>query len=756
MQTRSNHIPGPGNPHILFVYPPAFRMPIGTAYLVAYLVQEGFRAEQFIAAAPLAVSRCVKQITTAKPKIVGFTVYHVNYCLCQLLARGIKEADPGIIILFGGPTATVQAEVVLQNNPWVDICVRHEGEETCLELLSLLETTGYDLVKAAPRLEKIKGISYRQENRVRENPPRDLFFARRHNPDWLDKYPSPYLSGTATTLDLGIVTARGCNRHCVYCHCSVLSKRAIATHSIDRVLEELTYLAKRIDKGRVVDIFDDAFGSMPERVMEICRRIIAGKIRLPLICATRCDLVDEEFLDTLKAAGFKAVSFSLESAVPRILRILGKVQPPNTTSDPHFDREKEFIGKFKKYVLYAKKIGIEIVYSSIMLGLPTETPTEGKQTVELIRSLGKNLDLHAHNIFEVYPGTPVYFNAERGGLKLLKYDNQVHYGVIHPYDTSVIEPAPRSSAELAGIQQDKHNLKMMALCLSLPPAARGALFKKTAPLDPPQKFLVGSQVVGNIVLCADQVTGELIRWLQDSLAINGRFVQVYSNIETAKQFLRENDHALYKYVSPTMNYSGYYREKGENGIMTLVPCRTFSLGKKCGLPLHWVKTTDGLSATAPHLNPLQVLCLDRDKEDVLRFYHGLQELSEKKSPLEELFGAPIYPYIASLCRWEKRPANCQLLETLIVDSNHQIKPCWNGDTLGQVGTPLPEIVENLQRIHREVYERRGCKDCPREEDCPRCIFPAPLTEAEYCSLRRQGKTAKGAELIRSLELFKEE
>ncbi len=41
----------------------------------------------------------------------------------------------------------------------------------------------------------------------------------------------------------------------------------------------------------------------------------------------------------------------------------------------------DFLEGFKKYITYAKKIGFETVYSSIILGLPTETLAEGRETV---------------------------------------------------------------------------------------------------------------------------------------------------------------------------------------------------------------------------------------------------------------------------------------------------------------------------------------------------------------------------------------
>ncbi|MBD3317946.1 MAG: hypothetical protein GF344_19350 [Chitinivibrionales bacterium] len=44
-------------------------------------------------------------------------------------------------------------------------------------------------------------------------------------------------------------------------------------------------------------------------------------------CITRADKVDEELLDLMKAAGFVAIAFGLESAVASVLRNIGKVNP---------------------------------------------------------------------------------------------------------------------------------------------------------------------------------------------------------------------------------------------------------------------------------------------------------------------------------------------------------------------------------------------------------------------------------------------
>jgi radical SAM superfamily enzyme YgiQ (UPF0313 family) len=733
------------NPHIIFVFTPAtsspaehmsahFNMCLGSAYNISYLLQKGFIARQFLTDEPVNVSRCAAQILAKKPKVVGFTVYDNNYCLCQLIADTLKQVTPDIIILFGGPTASVQPGAILRNNHPVDICVRNEGEETCVELLTLLDDVNFDLKRAWPFLEKIKGITYRVGDQILENPGRDILLENRKIPGFLDKYPSPYLSGILNSSKLGLITARGCDQHCVFCNCAVISKRIIATHSMDRVIEELDFISKRFDHNHLlnVTIYDDAFTLMPGRALEICRKIIENKIKLPLVCITRCDRVNEELLDTMKEADFNSIGFSLESAVPHILRKIGKVQHPNTRTDDNFEKEKEFIEKFKKYTSYAKKIGIEHVFASIMIGLPGETPGEGQQTVNLIRSLEETIDYYSHNIFKVYPGTPIFYNYEKYGIKLINDDNQVHSRTIHPYDTRKIPLAPKSNWEVAGIRQDKINMKFLALSLS----------KKSS-----------VSYFSKIILCADMITGELISWLQNYLSVNGPLIQIYSNLDRAKQYHENNEHALRKYMSPTTSYVSYYQTRKEEGVITLMPFWIHIFGS-CGIAIDLVNTQLGLSASAPKVNPLQSVCIDREKQDTLQLHHLLVCLSNKDNLLNDLVCNPIYPYLGSLCRWEKRSANCRTLETVIVDLDNNVKTCWNGNSIGKVGMPFPGIVENLRSIQRAAENRRGCKDCNKQTVCIKCVFPGPLIDNQYCNLKRNFNTEEAAELMRTFDFFK--
>lgn len=723
------------NLSILFVCPPSSLIPhfqnyLGTGTIIAYLLQHGFAAAQFIAEEPLNVKACVDAIMEKRPRIVGFTVYDSNYAQCQLLAEAIKRVNKQTVVVFGGPTASVQAETVIDHNPFVDVCVRHEGEETVLELVSLLESVSFYPNRAS--LEGVDGISYRAGDTVLRNPDRLTFFRHRHVPNYLDKYPSPYLTGVITSTDAGLVTARGCNQHCVYCNCAALSQRRITTHSVDRVIEELDCVS-RLPVNELFAIYDDAFTLLPSRALEICERIIENKIRLPLHCVTRCDKVDEELLDRMKEAGFQSIGFSLESAVPRILRNIGKVQDPDTVTDDRFEKEKKFLEKFRRYVSYAKKIGVQRVFVSIMLGLPGETRAEAEQTLDAVRSLGSDVYIYAHNIFTIFPGTRIFDEYKKHGYEIRKYRSNIHYKTIHPVDPYAISVEGNAMHIRDGCKE--HTNTMRYLSLSASSDGTGNFFRA-------------------IVLDSDVVTEGHVRWFQDVLAIHGKLILVYSGAESAEENHEANVEALLEHRSPVTAPFAYYR-KEHGGGMTLVSYRVQKVDEKYLPAIHLIPVVadhpDGDSAA---VSPDHCLAIENAARDTVRLHEILIECSRKRKSGAGIGDCTIFPYFANLCRWESGAPNCRRLEIAFVDRDGSVKTCWSGEPVGCVGMPFAEIIVRSNELRSRAEHRRNCRDCEKKEGCPKCIFPHPISEREFCALNREFDSREAADLVRSLDMFK--
>ncbi|MFX1326336.1 MAG: B12-binding domain-containing radical SAM protein, partial [Promethearchaeota archaeon] len=440
-----------------------FNYHLGSAYIIAYLRENGFSAEQFISNEMHNVDECAKKILKLNPKIVGFTVYEKNYMQCVLISNQLKYNKSDIIIIFGGPTPTSHSKEIIESNKSVDLCVRREGEETVLQLLYLLSESDYNPNHVD--FHEINGITFRDSNGTIITPENNVLFSNRLVKNYLDKYPSPYLTNVipvSKAHPIGIITARGCNQNCIYCNCAILSKRNLYFHSIERVIEELSLISEYKKFEGPIPIYDDGFTIIPERAKKICEAILENDINLSLLCATRCDKISKELLDLMKEAGFESVGFSLESAVPKVLRAIGKVTNPSNLKSG-FEKEIEFINKFKEMTSYAKKIGFKSVFVSIMIGLPGESPQDAQKTIDFLENL--NIDVYAHNILHIYKGTPIYQNKEkyRYIVNSIGPNNNVILKNTFPFDVKKIRYGKKCAKIVESRNTDYGTLKTLSL-----------------------------------------------------------------------------------------------------------------------------------------------------------------------------------------------------------------------------------------------------------------------------------------------------
>ena len=700
---------------------------LGSAYIIAYLRKHGFTAEQFISNELYNARECSKQILKLKPKIVGFTVYEKNYMQCVLISKQLKIYNPDLIIIFGGPTPTVQSREIIETIKWVDLCVRQEGEETVLKLLMKLSECDYSLNLV--NLFKIQGITFRNSNQVVNTPDSNVLFTNRLVKNYLDKYPSPYLSVVipiSKAYPIGIITARGCNQNCIYCNCSVLSRKNIYTHSVERIIEELLAISEYKEFKDPIPIYDDAFTIIPERAMRICEAIIENDITLPLLCATRCDMVTKELLDLMKEAGFIAVGFSLESAVPRVLRTIGKVTPPKHPISS-FDKERNFITKFKEMTFYAKKIGIQSVFISIMLGLPGESIQDAQKTIDLINTL--NIDVYAHNLLRIFKGTPLYKNRDKYGysVKPISHINNVILENSYPFDVNKIQLGKNCSKIEDNKAIDYKTLKTLSLNT-----------KRNTPKTYFNKVIINSDVIKPFI----------VEWLQENLAINGAIIQIYTTKTKLMKLQNSNKKTLFGNFSPTMNYESYYWSNSADQSI-LKSGRMIYYGDQIGLPIILKSTYSALQEYEVKKTSLHyTLCQDNTKSDTNAFYKLLNKISNSGNSFKYLLNEKPLPYFQSICRWTKNQANCFNMEVAIIDDDDSIRICWHSEPIGKLGEPFSIIKQKLMDLRELIIETRQCNTCPQYKKCSKCLFPNPLSFNEFCTYKNNLKTTEPADMIK--------
>ena len=203
-------------------------------------------------------------IALAKDTVVGFSCYMWSRNYSLKVAKRIKELNPSVIIVFGGPEMEIEKIDFFQRYPFIDAHVIQEGEIAFKAVLDNLTN-----------LEAVPGIIYNDLGKTKRTSVAKRIME-------LDTLPSPYLNGVFDKIlrdnpELKFVTTlesnRGCPYACTFCDWGSLTYSKIRKFSLERVFKEIEWTLhnKQIE---AIDIADANFGIFEQRDSAIVDKII--------------------------------------------------------------------------------------------------------------------------------------------------------------------------------------------------------------------------------------------------------------------------------------------------------------------------------------------------------------------------------------------------------------------------------------------------------------------------------------------------
>jgi len=289
----------------------------------------------------------LRKILESKAQVIGFSCYLWNIKKTLNICRRLKEINPGLKIVLGGPEVSPRAQDLLAQEKAVDVVVRGEGEESFAQFTQ----TG---------LGRINGISFRKNKKIIHNPDRPLL----RN---VGKIPSPYLSGLVDLKDKSIVdvpleTMRGCSFRCGYCYYHK-NFPLVRYFPLSRVEKELKLILSH--KPHEVYLMDATFNSNPQRAKKILKIFIRYNRGSNLHVELKTELVDEEMARLLLQANAYNIEIGIQSTNPRTLKAINRT----------FDKErfKKGIRALNKLKLYYEIQLIDVLpyqsYESLMNSL---------------------------------------------------------------------------------------------------------------------------------------------------------------------------------------------------------------------------------------------------------------------------------------------------------------------------------------------------------------------------------------------------
>jgi anaerobic magnesium-protoporphyrin IX monomethyl ester cyclase len=416
-------------PHVTLVNPAApvgaaMHMPfalLGLGYLAAVLEKNNYKVDVIdCQVLKLSFEDFKSEISKRQPDIVGVTSSTLTYQTALKLVKIAKEACPNCITLAGGSHVTFWDDHALEECSELDIVIRKEGENTMLELVQRIE--------AGKNTFDVLGTTCRREGKIVRNQDRTYI-------EDLDSLPFParHLWPMEKFRELEdilyLATSRGCVYWCEFCTTVRMHGRKYRMRSPKNVVDELEFLNKTYGVKKFT-FCDDAFTVDQPRTEALCSEILQRGLKIEWNCGTRVDMLTQELLTKMKAAGCVSVWFGVESGTQQVLDAMKKGITPELTM---------------KVLGWVREAGLMPV-PNVILGFPGETRQSAWKTIKFVEKVAPNA-VGFYNVATPFPGTPMYdLVKEKGWLRITDFDM---------YDTTkpIFETPQLSMKELGKLRE---------------------------------------------------------------------------------------------------------------------------------------------------------------------------------------------------------------------------------------------------------------------------------------------------------------
>jgi anaerobic magnesium-protoporphyrin IX monomethyl ester cyclase len=312
------------------------------------------------------------------------------------ISRLVRALRPELPIIFGGWHPSLVSGQTLRED-FVDIVVRHQGEQTLVEILQRLE--------AGKSLDLVQGCWFKRGGRIIENPDRPAVPLSRLPTPAYDLMDFDAYERSSGERKLPYVTSIGCPYACNYCTDMVFYNRRFNPYDTAQVVEELATLVR---EHRLTDValLDSNFLVDVRRALAIANGILKSGVRFHWSFQASTDLLcrmSDEEVRTLAASGVNHIGFGTESASPEILRQMAKAH--------------QHIPDMFEAARKCRQAGIRVTYN-LIFGYPGEEDRHRRETLKVMGEIAERFDNvgFSPNVFTPYPGIPIWPKLRAMGL----------------------------------------------------------------------------------------------------------------------------------------------------------------------------------------------------------------------------------------------------------------------------------------------------------------------------------------------------
>lgn len=330
-----------------------------------------------------------REIRARKPDVVGIQAMTFTLIDATLAAKVVKQVDPRIPVVFGGPHVYIYPNETLKI-PQVDYIVIGEGEESFSALINALAEDRDP--------QTVNGIGFKRDGKIILTPTVPL----NQNLDTLplparhllphERYYSVLAKETPITT---MMTSRGCPMQCIFCDRPHLGKQ-FRYRSPESVVDEMQACQ---EMGiREIFIYDDTYTIRRDRILDICRLYQERGLHIKWDARAHINTMTDKMLDAMAASGCTRLHYGVEAGTEEITKVLKKGIDLNRT---------------REVFRQTKARGITTL-GYFMIGNPGETKEQAKETIEFARRL--DADFIHLSVATPFPATELYRLAFKMGL----------------------------------------------------------------------------------------------------------------------------------------------------------------------------------------------------------------------------------------------------------------------------------------------------------------------------------------------------
>jgi radical SAM superfamily enzyme YgiQ (UPF0313 family) len=333
-------------------------------------------------------------VTERQPEAVALTMMSADYNPALRCLEIIREINPRIVTMVGGPHPTLMPGELL-NDARIDHIFTGEGEETFPEALNKLargETVPRIIPGTHPDLDQ---APYADHALFVEEWRRQGYDLASPEAPFVRELPPPFVT---------IIAGRGCMYNCSYCQPAerLIFGRQVRRRSVENVLDELCALR---DQFRFASFMfhDDCLTEDREWVIDFCRAYMAEGFTQPFFCQSRADIIvkNEDMVALMAQAGLRGYFIGFESGSDRVLRFIHK----GTKREQNIQAGR-----------ICRRYGIAI-WANYMLGIPTETQDEVRETISMLQEIDP--DYYSPAFYTPHPGSDLYKYCIENDLSLI-------------------------------------------------------------------------------------------------------------------------------------------------------------------------------------------------------------------------------------------------------------------------------------------------------------------------------------------------